>query len=433
MANVKDVRHKMYSNLKIKKRKGYIEEFSYEKLARSIMNVLNDSVDVSSKVIFSITDRIIHFHLDGYHYNNDPIPSEELSNYVIEELIKLGFKKEADLFLAIKIKNSKENTRNIFKKRIHLKPYEYPEVVEFMDAIRHSYWLHSEFNFTKDIQDYSLMEDRKREVFKRSLLAISQIEVSVKTFWGNIYNFFPKPEFAAVGAVFSESEVRHFDAYSNLLEILNLNHEFEKIYEIPAIIKRVEYLEDELKFINSSNKKDYTRSMLMFSLFIEHVSLFSQFLIIMAYNKYEGTMKGVSNVVEATSKEEETHGNFGVWVVNEIQNEFPEWFGDDFEQEVIDACFDSYEAEAEIIDWIFEKGNLPFLKKEEVKDFIKERFNRSLKNIGINPVFDINPENLKKLDWFDDEIIGTKHTDQFNKRSINYSKRIKSITADDLF
>ena len=39
----------------------------------------------------------------------------------------------------------------------------------------------------------------------------------------------PKPEIGAVGFTFAESEVRHMDAYSHLLEILGLNNEFQKI------------------------------------------------------------------------------------------------------------------------------------------------------------------------------------------------------------
>ena len=50
----------------------------------------------------------------------------------------------------------------------------------------------------------------------------------------------------------------------------------------------------------SSDHQDYTESILLFSLFIEHVSLFSQFLIIMAFNKHRNMLKGISNVVEAT-------------------------------------------------------------------------------------------------------------------------------------
>ena len=58
--------------------------------------------------------------------------------------------------------------------------------------------------------------------------------------------------------------------------------------------------------------------LLLFSLFIEHVSLFSQFLIMMSFNKELNLLKGISNVVEATSKEEEIHGNFGAEIINII-------------------------------------------------------------------------------------------------------------------
>ena len=54
-------------------------------------------------------------------------------------------------------------------------------------------------------------------------------------------------------------------------------------------------------------------------------------------------------------------------------------------------------------------------------------------SIGITKIFEIDEVLLSETDWFDDEIIGTKHGDFFVKRSINYSKRTKSITSDDLF
>ena len=66
-------------------------------------------------------------------------------------------------------------------------------------------------------------------------------------------------------------------------------------------------------------------------------------------------------------------------------------------------------------------------------EFLKNRFNKSLESIGIDSVFEINETLLNETEWFDDEIIGTKHGDFFVKRSINYSKRTQSITSDDLF
>jgi ribonucleoside-diphosphate reductase beta chain len=153
----------------------------------------------------------------------------------------------------------------------------------------------------------------------------------------------------------------------------------------------------------------------------------------MAFNKHRDKLKGISNVVEATSKEEQIHGNFGIELIQIIQQENPAWFDDAHRARVQDLCVRAYESEAEIIDWIFEAGELDFLPKAVIQEFIKNRFNKSLQSIGIEPVFDIDYDILKESDWFDDEIIATKHVDFFAKRSINYDKRSKSITSADLF
>lgn len=168
-------------------------------------------------------------------------------------------------------------------------------------------------------------------------------------------------------------------------------------------------------------------------MFVENVSLFSQFLVIMAFNKFKNTLKGISNAVEATSKEEQIHAEFGFDLVNLIKKENPTWWTPELVSDIIDATIDAYDAESEIINWIFENGDLGFLTKEQTLEFIRDRFNQSLNAIGIEPIFSVNNDILKTTEWFNDEILGTKHTDFFNKRSINYSKRQKSITEDDLF
>ena len=93
----------------------------------------------------------------------------------------------------------------------------------------------------------------------------------------------------------------------------------------------------------------------------------------------------------------------------------------------------AFEAEKDVVDWIFENGELDFLPKAVVNEFLKNRFNNSLESIGIEKIFEIDESLVSETEWFDDEIIGTKHGDFFVKRSINYSKRTQSITSDDLF
>jgi len=324
--------------------------------------------------------------------------------------------------------------KNTFKTRTNILPYEYPQLLAYKDAIRHSYWIDTEFNFTEDIQDFKItITPAERDVIKKTMLAIAQIEVNVKTFWADMYKRMPITEVGDVGMTFAESEVRHKDAYARLLRILGLEKEFQSVIEVPAIAGRLKYLKKYLDGTRSRDDKMYTKSVLLFSLFIEHVSLFSQFLIMMSFNKEKNVFKGISNVVEATSKEEEIHGNFGAEIINIIKKENPEWFDEEFEELIYSACKKAYAAECGILDWIFEKGELKFLSKETIQNFIKNRFNNSLEKIGMKSIFEVDSELLKCTEWFDIEILGTKEGDFFYKKSVDYNKKSKSITEDDLF
>jgi ribonucleoside-diphosphate reductase beta chain len=330
--------------------------------------------------------------------------------------------------------NAEDKKKNIFEARVNILPYEYPQLLAYKDAIRHSYWIDTEYNFTTDIDDFRVkVTDEEREVIKRTMLAIAQIEVNVKTFWADLYKRMPITEIGDVGMTFAESEVRHKDAYARLLRILGLEDEFKTVVDIPAIKGRIAYLKKYLDGSRSKDNKMYAKSVLLFSLFIEHVSLFSQFLIMMSFNKEKNLFKGISNVVEATSKEEDIHGNFGAELINIIKEENPEWFDEEFEELIYSACNKAYTAECEILDWIFEKGELEFLSKETIKQFIQNRFNNSLMKIGMQPIFTPDTTLMASTKWFDIEITATKEGDFFYKKQIDYNKKSKAITEDDLF
>lgn len=433
--------------LHVVKRDGSIVKFDREKIALAIFKAMrakdhgtkSDSERVTNSVLGLIQDNYVEKILEKARKNEviakEDYPTvEKIQDYVEESLMTEGFHDVAKAYILYRAEHAKLRRRDIFKKRIPLKPYEYPELYEYVTAIRHSYWIHTEFNYLSDIQDFKVnVSEIERNAIRNAMLAIAQIEVAVKTFWGDIYKKLPKPEIGAVGFTFAESEVRHMDAYSHLLEILGLNDEFSRVKEIPVISKRIAYLEKAIQNARSDEPKEYAQSILLFSLFIEHVSLFSQFLIIMSFNKYRAIFKGVSNAVEATSKEEQIHGLFGIDVIKIIKQEHPEWFDEEYERAIIELCQLAFETEKEVIDWIFEAGELSFLPKKTVIEFIKNRFNNSLVSIGMKKMFEVDEDLVKETEWFDDEILATKHGDFFVKRSINYSKRIQSLTGDDLF
>jgi ribonucleoside-diphosphate reductase beta chain len=417
---------------KIQKKNGEVVPFEVKKIEGAVQKAINEMDDPNDPIYVGAPERVAEKVCEELSLIEDlNYPNVNMVHKLVENtMMDLRLHDAARAYF----KYRDLHKLNIFKKRINIKPYEYYQLLEYIDAIRHSYWIHTEFNYNPDIQDIKVnLKKEDVTLVLRAMLAISQIESAVKEFWGKIGDKLPKPEIKKVGATFAESEVRHEDAYSHLVEILGLNSEFNKLNKVPAMQKRVEYLEK----VNQNNKaienKDFFESIILFSMFIENVSLFSQFLIIMSFNKHGNMLKGMSNAVEATSKEETIHAMFGFELVNIIKKENPDWWTEELVTHIKAMTQQAYEAEMDIIDWMYEDGDSEFAPKEQTAEYIKKRFNTSLLEIGVEPIFTIDEDIVGKTVWFDEEIDINKDTDFFNKRSTAYTKKQKSVSKDDLF
>lgn len=323
---------------------------------------------------------------------------------------------------------------SIFEKRIAFKPYEYPKALEFVEVLQASIWNHKEFNFTQDIQDFMVnLSEKEKEIVRRCLLAISQIEINVKTFWSKLYDHLPKPEFNSLGTMLAYNELVHEQSYSELLEILGLNGDFEKVLQVPEIQGRVDYLQKYIKGSADNVREAYTLNIALFSSFVENCSLFSQFFIMKSLNQHKNYFKGVDNVISATMLEEDIHAKVGAWLISLIKTEHPEWFDEEFEKKIIRACKKAYDAELKIVDWITSGEDMDILKRSTIDHFLRNRFNKSLQMIGIEPVFEVDEQEIQNFEWFELELKLDRHTDFFNQRPTTYSRDIEDVTEDSLF
>lgn len=322
----------------------------------------------------------------------------------------------------------------LFDKRVNYKPFEYPEILKFTEAINRSFWVHSEIDFTADTQDFhSHLNFQEQNAIKNSLLTIAQIEVAVKSFWGNLYQHFPKPELNGLGATFAECEFRHSEAYSRLLEVLGYNGEFEKLVEVPIVKDRIEFLSKALTNANSTDQREYVVSLILFTILIENVSLFSQFAVVLSFTRFKGLMKNVSNIIAWTSVDEQIHANAGIYLVNKLKEEYPELLDDATMDYTLSLVKHFIEIEAQIVDWIFEAGELSTVNKNDLLNFIKFRVDESLTKIGLPVQFNISSEQYRPMKWFEEEVFANSMDDFFAKRPVDYTKHDKSITANDLF
>jgi len=323
----------------------------------------------------------------------------------------------------------------IFDEQIYRKPDHYPWTTEFINAMHNGCWTDKEFNFQSDVQDFKVnLNDQEREMITRSLSAIAQIEVAVKTFWAKIGENLPHPSIVDMGYVMANVEVIHNNAYERLLKVLDMEHIFEENLKLDIIQNRVKYLRKYLKKHYKDARKQYVYSLVLFTLYVENVSLFSQFYTINYFNRFKNVLKDTAQQVAYTSREELLHAMAGMKLINVIRVEHPELFDDELIEKIRLECIEAYEAEAKIIDWSLNNYRSENLTSDIVKNFIKNRLNDSLIQIGIKPVFeDIDISLIEKTTWFSEDVLGNTATDFFSRRPIEYSKNDKSYGEEDLF
>lgn len=331
---------------------------------------------------------------------------------------------------------------SIFKEQISRKPDLYPWTQQFIEAAQNNLWTHREFNFASDVQDFRVKFDEiRREIIVKSLSTIGQLEISVKKYWVKLGDTLPHPSLYDLGFVLGYQEVVHGDAYERLLEVLGIEDSFDKILEFDIIKGRVQYLKKYLQPYSEEKRKQFIYSIILFTLFIENIALFSQFYTVMWFGKYDNVLKDTNKVVEYTSREEQLHFDVGAKLINTIRDEHPELFDEELNRKINEEVKSAINYESRIIDWIIGdysreetvSGVTGKLSAETLKCFIENRMNDSLLKIGYKPLFEIDKELVKKTKWFDEQLWGTSKTDFFNSRPVEYAKRSQSFDESLLF
>lgn len=324
---------------------------------------------------------------------------------------------------------------SIFNERITYKPFKYGYITEpLINAMWAGHWTHNEFTFSSDVQDFQTrLTKEEQDVIKRTILIISQVEVAVKSYWSNIGKLIPHPEIAEMGAVFGGIEVIHSKAYSEILSKLGFNDEFQGLLSEGVVQNRVNYLQKYNKKVYEDDRKQISYSLALFSLFTENVSLFSQFYIILGFNRFRNIFKDVSNVVQYTSKEENLHAEGGIALLNQIKKENDDIFNEDFKDKIIEEAHVALESESKIINWILKGYSNEFLNEDILNTYIRRRMNDSMNKLGFDYRFETDSTIEGLTTWMDEEVYASAMTDFFYKKPIEYTRKMKSFKADELF
>ena len=313
---------------------------------------------------------------------------------------------------------------NLLHERIIYKPFEYPQAYEYWLSQQQAHWLHTEVPMMSDLNDWnSNLTETEKNIIGSILKGFAQTETIVNDYWsGLVTKWFRKPEVIMMATTFGAFETIHAEAYSLLNETLGLENFAEFLEDESTMAKIENLMAVRDSFEGEKNLHEIAKSLAIFSAFTEGVNLFSSFAILLSF-KLRNKLKGVGQIVEWSIRDESMHSEAGCWLFRTLLSENPHLKTKELEAAINEAALLSLKLELDFIDKVYELGDLEGCSKYDLQNFIKNRVNTKLGDLGYNPIItNIDVTAVERMKWFDHLSAGKQHTDFFASRVTNYSK-----------
>ena len=320
----------------------------------------------------------------------------------------------------------------LFDERIPYKPFEYPEYyTEGWLKQAQAFWLHTEIPMSSDIKDWNeKLTKAEKNLVGNILLGFAQTECAVSDYWTQkVVSWFPKHEIQQMAMMFGSQETIHAVAYSYLNETLGLEN-FEAFLQDKATMERFE----NLISYDGNKPSGIGRSLAIFSAFAEGVSLYSAFAVLYSF-QLRNLLKGVGQQMKWSVRDESLHSKMGCQLFRHMCEEKPELLKE-CKKDILDAATAMLKAEENYIDKMFELGDIENLKAYDLKQFIRNRLNEKLVELGypeLSGYFEFNEKAASNLDWFYHLTGGHTHTDFFAIRPTDYSKANEGEDFEDIW
>lgn len=296
------------------------------------------------------------------------------------------------------------------KLQTHTRSYvtHYPEAIKFAETQQGIFWTADEINVEKDKQDMLVnMTEAEHHGVITTLKLFTLYELSAGTdYWLNrVLQSFPRPDVQRMAATFGFFELNvHAPFYAKLNQTLNLDtEEFYNDYVQTPVLK------DRMSFIDGLvNDPDDLVSLGCFSL-IEGGVLYSSFAFLKHFQtKGKNKLLNVVRGINFSVRDENLHCLGGSWLYRSLRDErlqaSPSYQSniENAVERITEASRAIYEHECQVVDMIFEKGEIEGITAEQMKTFVRGRLNLCLSHLGIPEVFEVFNDVI--ADWFYDAI-----------------------------
>ena len=295
--------------------------------------------------------------------------------------------------------------------------FDYPWAIELAEMQQDILWTEKEINVEKDIQDIKVnMTDSEAHgvITTLKLFTLYELKAGVDYWGGRVMNQSPRPDIQRLASCISFTELNvHAPFYNKLNEALNLNND-----EFYLDYKKDLVLSERMEFVGKAiSSPDPLLSAGVFSM-VEGAVLYSAFAFLMHFqsagkNKLLNVVRGIKFSV----RDENIHALAGAQYFKQILQETGRAVP---VKELELAAIELQRHEYEIIDMIFEKGEMEGITPEQMKIFVNHRLNICLENLGVPAQF--NEDNNVIKEWFYDGINAVQFHDFFTGTGNEYNR-----------
>jgi len=187
---------------------------------------------------------------------------------------------------------------------IPYKPFKYPFALEAFMNQNFMHWIPEEVSLQQDVIDFNNITQEEKFTIKSIFKFFTQSDIEVNDVYLNIHSAKDVPtELKMMFSAFANTEAIHIKAYSYLIETLHINEDiYGEFMTDPVLFEKYNNI---CSFKN--NKDDELLTMLWFAIFIEGISLFGMFGILLRFTVEKGKFLHMGQILTWSMRDEFLH------------------------------------------------------------------------------------------------------------------------------
>lgn len=262
-----------------------------------------------------------------------------------------------------------------------------------------NHWMPQEINMTQDIalwrSNDGLSEDERKIVMRNLGFFSTADSLVANNLVLSVYRLVTNPECRQYLLRQAFEEAIHTHAYQYCIESLGMDEGeiFNMYREVPAVAKKAAWALKYTQAIGNpqfqtgttENDQELLQNLIAFYCVLEGLFFYCGFSQILSMGR-RNKMTGVAEQFQYILRDESMHVNFGVDVINQIKNENPQLWTEEFQAKITQMILEGLALEIEYARDTMPRGVLG-MNAQMMEDYLKFITNRRLTQIGLSEQF----------------------------------------------